>query len=340
MMKKGNRISAVIFVMIMIISVSGCGVREKKGAEQNSTREKEATTATRAPEKVLNVNSENKLIYCITPDISNPHFAIVQKACTEEGEKLGYKVECVSHGDDAVKQEELFEEAISRRASAIICDNAGADASVTAIQKARDAGIPTFLVDREISMEGLCISQITADNVQGATDVAKALAEATGGEGDYAELQGLGSDTNGKIRSEAFHKILDQTDMKMVARQAANWSRKEARKKTTTILQQYPDIVAIVCGNDTMACGAAEALAEFNLDHDVYIIGIDGSEEMQKNIIDGKCLATAFLPIEKMTKNAVDQADDYLREGSTGLEERQVMECTVITKDNVDKLNF
>ena len=229
--------------------------------------------------------------------------------------------------------------AISEGASAIVCDNAGADASIEAVQKAYDAGIPTFMVDREINKEGLCVSQIVANNDQGAQAAAEALVEATGGKGDYAELLGLESDTNCQVRSNAFHRVLDQTDMKMVAQQSANWDQTEGQSKAETILQQYPDITAIVCGNDTMACGAAAAVAAANLDHDVYIIGVDGSNDMRDNIKDGKALATALQQIDKITRNAVTQANDYLTNGTTGLEEKQLVDCVVITKDNADKLD-
>ncbi len=64
--------------------------------------------------------------------------------------KTGYESKCL-HDDNAVHSLELFETAISEGASAIVCDNAGADASIEAVQKAYDAGIPTFIVDREIN---------------------------------------------------------------------------------------------------------------------------------------------------------------------------------------------
>ena len=184
-----------------------------------------------------------------------------------------------------------------------------------------------------------CVSQIVAKNDQRAQAAAEALVEATGGKGDYAELLGLESDTNCQVRSNAFHRVLDQTDMKMVAQQSANWDQTEGQNKAETILQQYPDITAIVCGNDTMACGAAAAVAAANLDHDVYIIGVDGSNDMRDNIKDGKALATALQQIDKITRNAVTQANDYLTNGTTGLEEKQLVDCVVITKDNADKLD-
>lgn len=84
---------------------------------------------------------------------------------------------------------------------------------------------------------------------------------------------------------------------------------------------------------------AAAAVAAANLDHDVYIIGVDGSNDMRDNIKDGKALATALQQIDKITRNAVTQANDYLTNGTTGLEEKQLVDCVVITKDNADKLD-
>ena len=304
-MRMFKKVLAGFVAAAMVATMAGCGSSNSSTKDSGSDKAAaEATTEAAAPAKVLNTNAANKLIYCITPSTSNPYFGTVQTACKEEGEKLGYKVKCVSHDDDATKQSELFDTAISEGASAIVCDNAGADASIEAVQKAYYAGIPTFMVDREINKEGLCVSQIVANNDQGAQAAAEALVEATGGKGDYAELLGLESDTNCQVRSNAFHRVLDQTDMKMVAQQSANWDQTEGQSKAETILQQYPDITAIVCGNDTMACGAAAAVAAANLDHDVYIIGVDGSNDMRDNIKDGKALATALQQIDKITRKS------------------------------------
>lgn len=282
----------------------------------------------------------SKIIYCITPSTSNPFFNTEQVIAKEKAEELGYEVKCASHDDDAATQLELFEAAINDGAAAIICDNAGADASIEAVQKAYDAGIPTFLIDREINQSGLAVAQIVADNAQGAAAIAEVWVEAMNYEGKYAELLGLESDTNCQVRSDNYHSVIDEyEDLEMVAQQSANWDQTEGQSKAETILQQYPDITAIVCGNDTMACGAAAAVAAANLDHDVYIIGVDGSNDMRDNIKDGKALATALQQIDKITRNAVTQANDYLTKGTTGLEEKQLVDCVVITKDNADKLD-
>ena len=291
-----------------------------------------------AEEAELLPGGGNKIIYCITPDQSNPYFKTVQDIATAKGEELGYEVKCQSHGDDAAKQLEMFEAAVNDGAAAIICDNAGADASIEAVQKAYDAGIPTFLVDREINESGLAAAQLVADNAQGAAAIAEAWVEAMNYEGKYAELLGLESDTNCQVRSDNFHAVIDEYDtMEMVAQQSANWDQTEAYEKTEAILQSNPEITGIICGNDTMACGAVQACIDAGRD-DIKIIGVDGSDEAAAYIKEGKMVGTALQQIALITQTAVEQADAYLN-GTAPEEEKQLIPCIAITAENVDNLS-
>ena len=291
-----------------------------------------------AEEAELLPGGGNKIIYCITPDPSNPYFKTVQDIATAKGEELGYEVKCQSHGDDAAKQLEMFEAAVNDGAAAIICDNAGADASIEAVQKAYDAGIPTFLVDREINESGLAAAQLVADNAQGAAAIAEAWVEAMNYEGKYAELLGLESDTNCQVRSDNFHAVIDEYDtMEMVAQQSANWDQTEAYEKTEAILQSNPEITGIICGNDTMACGAVQACIDAGRD-DIKIIGVDGSDEAAAYIKEGKMVGTALQQIALITQTAVEQADAYLN-GTAPEEEKQLIPCIAITAENVDNLS-
>ena len=284
----------------------------------------------------------SKIVYIITPSHSNPFFKTEADAASAKAKELGYEVKAVSHDDDATKQSELFDNAISDKAAAIICDNAGADATVAAVRKAREANIPTFLIDREINASGVAISQIVANNYQGAKGVAEAFVEAMGEKGTYAELLGKESDTNAGVRSGAFHEVIDQyPDMKMVAQQTANWEQTEANSKTETILQSNPDIKGIVCGNDTMAVGAAAAVKNAGLEGKIAIIGVDGSDEAAAAIKSGAMTGTALQQAALIAEMAVEQADTYLKDGKTGKDEKQLVDCIIITKDNVDKVkNF
>ena len=242
--------------------------------------------------EVLKVGGSN-IVYVITPSVSNLAFKTDADAAEAKAKELGYEVKTASHDDDPTKQTELFDSAIADKAAAIICDNAGADATVEAVKKARDAGIPTFLIDREINETGVAISQIVANNYQGAKDITEKFVEVMGEKGNYVDLLGKESDTNAGVRSSAFHEVIDQyPDMKMVGQQTANWEKTEVYDKMESMLQANPDIQGVICGNDTMVEGVCAALQA--LGKNIPVIGVDGSDEVAALIRSGQSTGTAL----------------------------------------------
>ncbi|GAB4391650.1 MAG: D-ribose ABC transporter substrate-binding protein [Kiloniellaceae bacterium] len=278
------------------------------------------------------------LIAIITPSHDNPFFKSEAVGAKAKAEELGYETLVLVHDDDPNKQNELFDTAIARGAKAIILDNAGAAASVAPVRKAKEAGIPSFLIDREISETGVAMSQIVSNNYQGAQLGAQEFVRLMGETGKYAELVGKESDTNAGIRSAGYHDIIDQyPDMEMVAQQSANWSQTEAFQKMETILQSNPDIKGVISGNDTMAMGAWAALKAAGRT-DVVVVGFDGSNDVRDSILEGGIKATVLQPAYGIAQLAVEQADRYLKTGSTGQPEKQLRDCVLITPENAGKL--
>lgn len=112
--------------------------------------------------------ADNGLIAIITPSHDNPFFKAEADGAMAKAKELGYTTLVASHDDDVNKQNQLIETAIARKAKAIILDNAGADATVGPLEKAKAAGVPTFLIDREINKTGVAVAQIVSNNYQGA----------------------------------------------------------------------------------------------------------------------------------------------------------------------------
>ncbi len=283
--------------------------------------------------------SDSNLIVIITPSHDNPFFKTEAVAADGAAKSLGYKTLMVSHDDDANKQDQHFDTAIASHAVAIICDNAGADATVGAVKKAKEAGIPTFLIDREINENGLAVSQIVSNNYQGALVGGEKFVELMGEQGKYVELVGKESDTNAGIRSKGYHEIIDQyPSLEMVARQSANWSQTEAFEKMESILQANPDIKGVICGNDTMAMGAMAALNAAGMG-DVIVVGFDGSNDVRDSILAGEIKATVLQTCATNAIMAVEQADQYVKTGSTGKPEKQLTDCVLIDESNASDLD-
>lgn len=277
-------------------------------------------------------------IAIITPSHDNPFFKAEADGAAAKAKELGYEVMVMVHDDDANKQSELIDSAIAAGVKAIVLDNAGADASVAAVQKAKDAGIPSFLIDREITQSGVAVSQIVSNNYQGAQLGAEEFVKLMGEKGVYAELTGKESDTNAGIRSKGYHDTIDQyPDLKMAVTQTANWSQTEAFSVMESILQAHPDITGVIAGNDTMAMGAQAALDAAGR-KDVIVVGFDGSNDVRDSILKGGIKATVLQPAFAQAQMAVTQADAFVKTGKTGVDEKQLMDCVLVNADNAAKL--
>ena len=126
--------------------------------------------------------------------------------------------------------------------------------------------------DREINVTGIAVSQIVSNNYQGANLGAQEFVRLMGERGNYFELTGRESDSNAAVRSRGFHDVIDKyPDLKMVARQSANWSQTEGFEKIETMLQANPGVQGVIAGNDTMALGAAAALKAAGVDYEEYM---------------------------------------------------------------------
>ena len=273
-------------------------------------------------------------ICVIVPPVENPFFGAMQKIAADKAEELGYTTNRLVHDDDANKQLELFETCIAQKAKAIILDNAGADATVAAVQKAKDAGIGSFLVDREITKEGVAAAQIVSNNFQGATILAEEFVKLMGETGTYIELTGKDTDTNAQVRSDGYHEVIDAIPaMKMVAQQTANWSQTEGFSVMESLLQAHPDVKGVIAGNDTMALGAQAALIAAGK-KDVIVVGFDGSDDAIQSIGKGELKATSLQPVAEMALQAAIQADQWIRTGSTGKPEKQSIDMVLLTPAN------
>ena len=278
------------------------------------------------------------IIAIITPSHDNPFFKAEAVGAEKKAKELGYETLVLVHDDDANKQSQLIDTAIGRGAKAIILDNAGSEASIAAVQKAKDAGVPSFLIDREINATGVAVSQIVSNNYQGAQLGAEQFVKLMGEKGNYVELLGREADLNAGIRSKGYHDVIDDyPEMKMVSQQSANWSQTEGYSKMETILQANPDIQGVIAGNDTMAMGAIAALQAAGR-KDVIVVGFDGSNDVRDSILAGGIKATVMQPAYAQAKLAVEQADEFIKTGKKPADEKRLMDCILITADNAKKL--
>ena len=279
------------------------------------------------------------LISIIVTDPANPYWYTEGQVAKATAEELGYSANVSAHKGDTNTESTLIDTAITNKSVAIILDPANADGSVGAVRKAVNAGIPVFLVNAEINQEGLAKAQLVSNNAQGAALGAQQWVEAVGDTGKYVELFGNPADNNAATRSNGYETVLTQyPDLTKSAQEVANWDRTQGYQKMQSMLQANPDIIGVISGNDEMALGAIAALKEAGKLDQVKVGGFDGSPDAVAAVKAGEMQYTVLQPVAVFSAEAVKQADNFIKNGSTGVDtEKQLFDCILITKDNVDK---
>lgn len=164
-----------------------------------------------------------------------------------------------------------------------------------AIENAHRDNIPTVAVNNEFNGADMFIGPNSYDEGVVAAD----WADKNIGDGECAIIMGLAGTDVVKNRTNGFSERLEELGSKItvVDSQNADWDRNTAKDVAATMLKTYPDLRIICCNNDVMAMGAVEAVKESGktLNQDVYVIGMDGTDEAYESIRANELSATVSM---------------------------------------------
>lgn len=282
--------------------------------------------------------AEKDTILIMVNSLDNPYYASEAKGASQKAQQLGYQTSVLSHGEDVKKQSELIDTAIGQKVQGIVLDNADSTASVAAIKKAQDAGIPVVLINREIPVDDVALVQITHNNFQAGSEVANVFVEKMTEKGKYAELTCNLADNNCVTRSKSFHQVLDQyPDMVSIARQDAKGTLIDGKRIMDSILQAHPDVKGVICGNGPIALGAIAALKAAGR-NDVVVVGIDGSNDERDAVKAGTLKATVMLQAQSIAAQSVTVLNNFLKKGEKPAKQRVMFRGILITQDNADNV--
>ena len=267
---------------------------------------------------------------------ANPFFVQMRESAQKKADELGIAINFQDAADDSATQSNQLANAAASGTGVVIINPTDSDAMASAVQPLVDEKIPVVAVDRAVNNANVA-SYIASDNETGGKQAAKVLSDAINGEGEILVLQGKTGSSASRERGKGFDEGLkDNPNIKVVAKQTAEFERAKGLDVTTNLLQAHPNVKAIFAENDEMALGAVEALGS-KAGKDVKVIGFDGAEDALKAIKDGRMYASIAQQPVKMAEQAVIEASKLLK-GETATKKMQV-EVVAATKENVDKFS-
>jgi ribose transport system substrate-binding protein len=282
------------------------------------------------------LQAKNKIAVVVST-LNNPWFVVLKDAAKARAEELGYDVDVFDSQNSPATEASHFDTIIDGKYAAILFNPTDAEGSIASVTRAKDAGIPTFCMDREISANDVAVSQILSDNFSGCVALGEYFVQKLNSKGTYVELLGLLGDNNTRNRSDGFHSVVDNyPELKMVDQQTADFDRTRAMEVMESILQAHPDIDAVFCGNDAMAMGAYRALATAGKAKDVMVFGFDGAKDVIDAIKAGDIVATGMQFPKTMARMAAESADQYIQ-GKRDFPQKVPVAVELVTQENIDK---
>ncbi|MBC9784618.1 ribose ABC transporter substrate-binding protein RbsB [Heliobacterium chlorum] len=272
-MKRIWKLAALVAMALFMVSVvTGCGSSPK--AEQKPA-----------------ADAEKKLTVGLAlSTLNNPFFVDMRDGAQAYADKIGAKLVVVDAQDNASKQVSQVEDLIQQKVDIILLNPTDSDGLVTAVKDANKANIPVVTLDRSVS-DGTVVSHIASDNVAGGKLAGEFIAKKLNNKGKAVELEGIAGTSAARDRGQGFHAVIDtQKDIKVVAKQPADFNRSKGMTVMENILQSQPDVQAVFAHNDEMALGALQALQAAK--KDVIVVGFDGGADAVKAVQDGKMAAT------------------------------------------------
>jgi ribose transport system substrate-binding protein len=173
------------------------------------------------------------------------------------------------------------------------------------LKKAQGEGIYVILIDNPMNFPADAFIGSDWDRL-GQLEAEAAVKSC--GEGSSKKIglvQGDASNASSIFQYNGIKKVLAKhPEFQIVAEPFSNWDPTTSRTVTTTMLQQNPDICAIIDFWDGDATGAAAAIKDANLQGKVHLITTGGGESLAcKSIEDGTFTAMVMTDLAGQSRD-------------------------------------
>ncbi|MNP11832.1 D-ribose-binding periplasmic protein precursor [compost metagenome] len=218
-----------------------------------------------------------------------------QKAHADEFELIANGIK---NETDTGEQIRIVEQMVNAGAKALVIAPADSKALVSAVKKAMDQGVVVINIDNRLDpallkSKGISVPFVGPDNRKGARLVGDYLANEKLKAGDQVGIiEGVPTTTNAQQRTAGFKDAMEAAQIKIVSVQSGNWEIDKGNAVAASMLNEYPDLKALLAGNDSMALGAVSAVRAAGKAGQVQVVGYDNINAIKPMLADGRVLAT------------------------------------------------
>lgn len=331
-MKCKRKYLAMLAVLLLGILLVGCN-KNVGAPEDNAEQTPEEIQAEETKE---GEQQAAPVIGFSVSDMDNPYYVTLENAIREEVEKDGYKMITKNPVNDAEKQAQQIQELIEAKIDILFVAPVDWEKITPSLEALKDAGVKVINLDSQVRETKLTDAYIGSDNQAAGEAIGEDLIKNYPDGGKIAMLESRAQNSITERITGFEQKIATaEKGFEVISRRDTNATLAAGLEQTKAILAQNPEVDVIICGNDQLALGAAQA-AKQTANCRTRVYGVDGSPAVKTEILanDSRILGTVAQSPIKIGKSAVQIAKAMLED--TKYEEENLESVFLITKENVD----
>ncbi|BBP58603.1 MULTISPECIES: sugar ABC transporter substrate-binding protein [unclassified Pseudomonas] len=246
--------------------------------------------------------AEKPKVALVMKSLANEFFLTMEDGAKAYQKEHSADFDLISNGikdeTDTANQIRIVEQMIVSKVDALIIAPADSKAMVPVIKKAVDAGITVINIDNQldpavVKSKNINVPFVGPDNRKGARLVGEYLAKQLKAGDEVGIIEGVSTTTNAQARTAGFKDAMEAAQVKVVSLQSGDWEINKGNQVAASMLSEYPNIKALLAGNDSMAVGAVSAVRAAGKAGKVQVVGYDNINAIKPMLKDGRVLATA-----------------------------------------------
>ncbi|MFV0361787.1 MAG: substrate-binding domain-containing protein [Suipraeoptans sp.] len=333
---KKIRLLVLLLTAVVLCSLFTSCKKNVGTPEDNAVSEKDTQEEVDSKEKEEEENDQILIGYSIS-DMSNPFFATIESAIKEETDKMGYELITKDPANDQDVQLAQIQEMIEAGVDIVILSPVDYEKVTPTLKALSDAKVKVINVYSRVKDNQYTEGYIGSDNAYAGNLCGEKIIEDMPNGGNIAILEYRAQSAVTDVVT-SFEETISKAEkgFEVIGREDANGSKETAYNATKELFNTNPDIEVLMCGNDTMAIGALQAVNELGKNESVKIYSIGGSPDIKTLINDegSAIVATVALSPINIGKSTFEVLQDILNKKTF---ESEVKESVyLITKENVD----
>ncbi len=287
--------------------------------------------------------TEKPKVALVMKSLANEFFLTMEDGAKAYQQSHPADFDLVSNGikdeSDTGSQIRIVEQMIVAKVNALVIAPADSKALVPVIRRAMDAGIKVVNIDNQLDPDvlknkGISVPFVGPDNRKGARQVGDYLASKLMPGDKVGIIEGVPTTTNAQQRTLGFKDAMEAARMTVVSVQSGNWEIDKGNAVAAAMLNEYPDLKALLAGNDSMALGAVAAVRAAGKVGKVEVVGYDNINAIKPMLQDGRVLATADQYAARQAEFGIKAALEMLKNEPVNVDANNVIQTPVelITK--------